>query len=165
MKQWEKMLAAYAPEQVERLEAAAEKQSDRIAAAAIDPTNNRVQSGIDIGELWFAVVRLREDDLASKVAIQQESKREVVEALRENGDPVPADLAADVTTSDVEPFEIDVSALWAQQDEEPAEAPAEPAEPVVKPEPTPAPRPARKAPTKAPAKRGPGRPRKTPPAK
>lgn len=61
MSQCRKMLAAYTPEQVERLEAAAASQVDRINAAAIDPTDSTVQDGVDIGELWFAVVRRRNE--------------------------------------------------------------------------------------------------------
>lgn len=132
--EWETMLAAYTAEERERLEAAAEMQKARIEAAAIDPTRSLVQDGVDIGELWFAVVR-RRGELAALAQERRlaEAKRASAPRLKASPEPQEAVLPASEASAEPEP---------------PAEAPAAPA-------------PAKKAPAKTPAKRGPARSRKT----
>lgn len=131
---WETMLAAYTAEERERLEAAAEMQAARIEAAAIDPTRSRVQQGVDISELWFAVIR-RRGELAALADERKRAESKLATAPRPKASPEPQEA---VVT--------------------PSEAPAEPEPPASPPA---ASERAKKAPAKAPAKRGAGRPRKT----
>lgn len=134
---WKTMLAAYTAEERERLEAAAKMQAARIESAAIDPTRSLVQDGVHIGELWFAVVRRREE-LSARAA-----ERKLEEAKR---------LAAPRSTAPPEPQEAVLPPSEASADPEPPASPA------------PAPAPAKKAPAKVaakPVKRSPARPSKT----
>lgn len=79
MSHWEDMLAAYTPEQQERLELAATAQAERVEAAAVDPSDSRIQDGIDISAVWFAVLRRREQLGASTLRVL-EAPEPVVEA-------------------------------------------------------------------------------------
>lgn len=138
---WKTVLSNYSKAEQERLEAAAEAQDARIRAAASDPTHSLVQDGVDISELWFAVLRRREEltqeqEQREKDATERETpKRESPSEAQE------APLVASEPSADPQPPE---SALEDPEAPEPASKPA-----------------AKKSAAKtSPAKKGPGRPRK-----
>lgn len=58
---WKSALAPYSEEEVAQLEQAALSNFARIEKAAHDLTCTGVVDGIDISEIWFAVLRRREE--------------------------------------------------------------------------------------------------------
>jgi hypothetical protein len=144
MSQWQKMLEHYSDEEIERLEAGAIAQAERIEAAALDPTNNSEQDGIDIAALWFAVVRRREQLLAQ---VEPEVDTDALPFLTDG--PPPAVLAA--AEAQAEAQEAPESPVEAPEEPVEAEdAPSEPDEPEAAEE-----APADDAPVPAPAARKP----------
>lgn len=90
---WELALANYTDEEREQLEAAADAQSERIEKAAKDPSNTGVVDGIDISELWFAV--LRERDKVGKKAPSTTAKGESTKPVEPVEEPAPPEAPGD----------------------------------------------------------------------
>ncbi len=93
---WESSISHHSDIERERLEHAAEVMKDRIEKAAVDPTNNPVQDGIDIGALWFAVLRRREQLTKSNDPEAREAAEDATEA-QEKAATFEVENDADIT--------------------------------------------------------------------